>query len=188
MTNEILTARTYGHIVDLSATGLKADGIADILSVSLSTVQRVVRAEKSAAAGDLDDLHKLMPQSKRIVALCCEKYGLSLDAAPAAKPAPPAEPKPDNTAQAVVSIMEVLHEISEGIKANGKALDALTADLAQLRMTVASWRGEQPGHVAKIVESVNVNGDIATKEHQKQSDLLASIKINTKRRNGGEYQ
>lgn len=180
-----INPKVYGHVVDLAATGLKPDGIADILGLGLSTVQRVIRVEKSAAAGDLDDLRKLVPQSKNVVALACEKYKLSLDSTPKPKEA---ESKNDNTAQAIVSILEAIHELTEAVKANGKAMDTLLADLSQLRMHVASWRGETPGHVAKIVESINVNGDIATKEHQKQTDLLASIKINTKRRNGGEYQ
>jgi hypothetical protein len=181
---ENLTPRIYGHCVDLAATGLRAEGIADILGVSLSAVQRIIRADKAAAAADYDVLRIILPQSKRTVALACEKYQIdpSIPNTPTKPKEAKQEPKTDNTAQAIISILDALHELTEAVKANGKTLDTLTADLAQLRMITASFRGEMPGHVAKVVESININGDIATKEHQKQTDLLASIKINTKRR------
>ena len=170
-----LTDKHVENIVVLREKGVDVSMIAEMLGYSQSAISHVLAADAAAAARDFQALQEVSNYSENLFRIVCARHGVTISESVESQ-------QPDNAARAMVSILESLHEIAEGIRQNGKAMEALMADISQMRMTLASFRGEIPGHVAKIVETINVNADIATKEHQKMADLLTGIKINTKRR------
>lgn len=178
--NGNIDAKKYEHIVSAITAGLTQEETADMLSVSRMTVQRVARLEKSAKARDLEDLREMNRSSKNLVRIACQKYGITLDAQPMALPT--AEPKEDNTAAAFVALLETVKELTDTVKDLSKGLAAVDQRLSAMQMTVQGIRQEAKEHATKIVETININGDIQTKEYQRQNDFLAAIKTNTKKR------
>ncbi len=169
----------YDDIILLRDKGLKTIKIAEIYGVNRNTVCYVFQVDRYASERNIDGLTRLHYQYPSLVKWACEKHNISLD-----KPATPeesTEPKPaqDNTAMAFV-------QLAEGLRALTSAVQAIDQRLSAMQMTQQGLRGELTEHIKKVVESINVNGDIITKEHNRAIDLLGGIKCNTRKRGGND--
>jgi GrpB-like predicted nucleotidyltransferase (UPF0157 family) len=136
--NGYVDAKKYEHIVSTITAGLTQKETADMLSVSPMTVQRVARIEKSAKAGDLEDLRMMVTRSKNLVLIACQKYGLNLDAQHVMTLVE--GPKDDNTAVAFVALLEAVKELTDTVKDLRKGLTEIDQRLSAMQMTVQGIR------------------------------------------------
>lgn len=83
-------------------------------------------------------------------------------------------PEKDNTALAMVTLLEAIKELTASVNAIDNRLSAM-------QMTMSGFRGDAAEQSKKLVETINVNGDIQTKEWQAIREKLDAIKTNTKR-------
>lgn len=165
-----LTNEQYDNIVTLKESGLATMKIASILGIHDSSVRNIWNIY--AAVRDGSPLPKFSQHYTAAVRWATEKTGKTV-----AEPAAPA--KEDNTALAFASLLEAV----KGITA---AVDAIDKRLSAMQMTIAGARGDACENAKKIVEAINVNGDIQTKEWQAIKEKLDAIKTNTKRRGYNE--
>lgn len=173
----------YDKIIMLADNGLTCAAIGNILGVQPSTASRIQSVYFALRDGKpLTDA-----QRKLTVAIKYACQRLNLDPAeylgkPEPKQEPPADPpQRDNTALAFAGFMDALKGLTDAIRAID---DRLTA----MQMTMQGHRGEARVYTDKIVEAININGDIVSKEHRVLEDKLEAVKINTKslRRRGND--
>lgn len=176
-----VTTEIYEAVNAEYDAGMRVKKIAEKYGLSEACAYRILRAESAAAKGEYEALRRLDRTSATTVAIACAKYGISLHGAdsPSAAPAVPAPV--DNTATAAVRVLELLEELVQSNKDVGVALQGISTELSALRMVVAGTRKDMNERVDKVAEAVNINGDIITKEHDKMTDLLGAIKMNTKK-------
>lgn len=169
-------------IITLHEKGLKNIDIAETLDVAPSSVSRLVSVYDALKAGN--PLTEPQRRLRLAIDYCCTKLGLDQDEVLAAKPEPKPEPESeqltiippqrDNTALAFAGFMDALKGLTDAIRAID---DRLTA----MQMTIQGHRGEARVYTDKIVEAININGDIVSKEHRVVEEKLERIQINTKR-------
>ena len=183
-------------IVMLLKSGIPTGKVAGITKKSKSAIRIVRRCYDAAHSGDVETLRKLAPKSTVAVMWACNSAGLNFDtvvletapveeASTAVEPTPPVERTTDNTAQAFVAVLDAVIEQTEAVKALASSINGIDSRLSQLQMTVKGFRDETAEQAKKLVEAINVNGDIITREHDKMVDLLGAVKMNTKKLRGG---
>lgn len=94
----------------------------------------------------------------------------------------------DNTAQAFLALLDAVKAQTEAIKELTKSVSEIDRRLSAMQLVQSGMRGDVCEKIGKVVEAVNVNGDIITKEHSKMVDHLGGIKQNTKKRPWQEGQ
>ena len=180
----------YDDILLLREKGLGAKKIAEIYGVNRNSVGFVLQADRLAAEGDLDGLLRLRKNYGSVVDWACAKHNISLETPVTPEEPTESEPKEeptesepkkdlDNTAMAFV-------QLAEGLRALTSAVQAIDQRLSAMQMTQQGLRGELTEHIRKVVETINVNGDIITKEHNRAIDLLGGIKCNTRKRGSND--
>lgn len=180
-----LDTETMDNIVLLREKGLTLEQAAVFCKCGHATASRVYSAYQAAMNGDYDTLRSTaLMRSKNIVDWACAKFGITNlviqnDAENAALDEAAKHEKPDNTATAFVALME-------SIKALTAAVDAIDKRLCAIQMTQQSFRADTAEAAKKVIEAVNINGDILTKEHERMIDLLGGIKMNTRKRGGND--
>ena len=158
--------------------GLRMEKVAVKYGVSSASAYRIIRAEAAALNGDLDALRRMQKFSERVVDIACRKHGISLRGEVRNEVA---VPPVDNIAHVVGRVLELLEELAQSSRDTAVALQGISTELSALRMAVAGTRKDMNERMDKVVEAVNVNGDIITKEHDKMIDLLGAVKMNTKK-------
>lgn len=171
----------YDDIILLREKGLGSAKIAEIYGVNRNSVGFVLQGDRLAAEGDLDGLLRLRKHYGPVVDWACAKYSISLETpvTPEEVTEPETQPALDNTAMAFV-------QFAEGLRALTSAVQAIDQRLSAMQMTQQGLRGELTEHIRKVVETINVNGDIITKEHNREIELLGGIKCNTRKRGGND--
>lgn len=173
----------YDKIIMLAENGLSGAAVGNILDVAPSTVSRML----SVYSALRDGKPLSAAQRKLTVAIkyACRRLNLDpaeyLDKVEPEQDPPADPPQRDNTALAFAGFMDALKGLTDAIRAID---DRLTA----MQMTMQGHRGEARVYTDKIVEAININGDIVSKEHRALEDKLEAVKINTKslRRRGNE--
>jgi len=160
---------TLDNIALLIDKGLGIEQIGAICGIGHATVSRIKTAYKAAQDGDMETLMRATPY---IGEWASRKCGIVIAAPATENPKPE---KPDNTAAAFAALLESIKELTAAVNAIDKRLSAM-------QLTQQGFRGDVGEKIGKVVEAVNVNGDILTKEHDKMIELLGSVKSNTKRR------
>ena len=143
-----------------------------------STVDRTILVYNAAKNNDTEELLKQTHNAGLAVRYACEDFNITLDEPIVAAVA---QAQHDNTALAVAKLYEMLDGISAGMKTLADTIQALSTEMSTLRMVVSGTRKDMNAGVDKVVESINVNGDILTKEHDKMVDILGGIKMNAKK-------
>ena len=162
-----LTAEQHENIITLKESGLPTMKAASILGIHDSTVRNIYKIYE--AVRDDAPLPKYAENYTAAVKWARERTGKAESTdAPAKKETPD-----DNTALAFASLLEA-------VKALTSAVDAIDKRLSAMQMTIAGARGDATENAKKIVEAINVNGDIQTKEWQAIKEKLDAIKTNTK--------
>lgn len=156
-------------ILLLREKGLSYQQICDILITSDATVGRVIKADEAARQHDMAELRTICKDRDLLFTWACNRYGIKEQ-----EPKPEPEPNPDNMAKAFTVLLEAIKELTAAVNAIDKRLSAM-------QLTQQGFRGDMQQQIGKVIEAVNVNGDIITKEHDKMVDLLGGIKSNTKR-------
>ena len=151
--------------------GIAQSSIASILGISDSTVSRLIVAYDTIESGG--QLSGSLTNSTNIVRWVCEKLGKSYDVVTGHSQMPAVEQNDANRAAEVELIVEAIGKIET-------AIDNLDKRLSAMQMTLQSFRQESQESTKKIVESINVNGDIATKEREKIADKIEAVKMNTR--------
>ena len=192
---KLIDDQKMDSILLLREKGLSYQQICDILSTSDATVGRVIKADEAARQHDMAELRTICKDREHLLAWACKRYGIKEQ-----EPKPAPEPKPDNTAKAFTALLDainnnteetvsvVLHFIdsigqylSPEIKELKDSINALDKRLSAMQLTQQGFRADVQQQVAKVIEAVNVNGDIITKDQEKSIELLSGIKSNTKR-------
>ena len=166
---EKLTTEQLEHIIVLTESGLTLRKAAEILGVSEYSVGVTAQIYRNLKDGT--PLPKHAERTPGTIKWACEKLGKDFDAVMGK--APKEEPKDDNTALAFASLLEA-------VKALTSSVDAIDKRLSAMQMTIAGARGDASENTKKIVEAININGDIQTKEWQAIKEKLDAIKTNTK--------
>lgn len=159
-----MTADQMDHIVTLAESGIPQAKIAAILGVSEYTVSSTYGIYQKIKNGE--PLPKHLERTPGTIKWACEKLGKTM-----AQPA--TETKDDNTALAFSSLLEAIKSLTS-------AVDAIDQRLSAMQMTLAGARGDAGENTKRIVEAININGDIQTKEWQAIKEKLDAIKTNTK--------
>ena len=164
------------NIALLVENGLKIEQIASIVGIGHASASRVKAVIIAAKNNDYEAMQRSCRGSQRIIDWACMKYGIkSPESKQEAPQEAPKQEKPDNTATAFSALLESIKELTAAVNAIDKRLSAM-------QLTQQGFRGDMGEKIGKVVEAVNVNGDILTKEHDKMIELLGGIKSNTKRR------
>ena len=171
-----ISDEVYDAVLTEYNVGLRMEKIAKKYGISLASAYRILKAEAAAREGDLDALRRLEKMSSRATEIACRKHGVSLINDFSAPPVPV-----DNTAHVVARVMELLEELAQSSRDTAVALRGISTELSALRMAVSGGRKDANERMDKVVEAVNVNGDIITKEHDRMIDLLGAVKMNTKK-------
>lgn len=175
MRNVPMTKNSMDTAAMLHSKGVQNKQIMDLCQISNTALARIIRGYKAADAKDTDALRQLRFESLTVFEWACERGGIRPeDVLPEQAPKPEPEPKPDNTAKAFTALVESIKELTAAVNAIDKRLSAM-------QLTQQGFRGDMQQQIGKVIEAVNVNGDILTKEHDKMVDLLGGIKSNTKR-------
>ena len=172
-TQKLLTFEQMDNIVFLREKGLNGAEAASICGVSQQSVSRVYAAYIAARDGNNEELDAIRKNYKRLADWACLKFNIK--SAPELAP----QQKNDNTAQAVVALLNCINDLTA-------AIERIDNRLSAMQMTQQGIRGELGEHTKKLVETINVNGDILTKEHERMIDLLGGIKMNTRRRGNND--
>lgn len=167
MARAMLTDNQREHMLTLREANFSNGQIADIIGCSINTVRSLFSLYDAAQEGKQlsETFIRTQPAHVRFVQ---NKLGI----APAAKEQK--APKHDNTALAMVSLLDAITALT-------KAVDAIDQRLSAMQMTMSGFRGDAAEQSKKLVETINVNGDIQTKEWQAIREKLDAIKTNTKR-------
>lgn len=180
MRNVPITKNSMDTAAMLHQKGVMNKQIMELCQISNTALARIIRGYKAADAKDTDALRQLRYESLTVFEWACERGGIRPEEVlPEEKQAEEPktdqhEPKPDNTALAFTALVE-------SIKALTAAVNAIDKRLSAMQLTQQGFRGDMQQQIGKVIEAVNVNGDILTKEHDKMVDLLGGIKSNTKR-------
>lgn len=156
----------------MTAAGMNGKQIAGILGISQQTVSTFLLVYKVLSSGEPLPQHLLRHQG--YIEWSCNKLGLDANEF-LNVPQETQEERRDNTALAFAALLD-------SVKALTAAVDAIDKRLSAMQMTIAGARDDANQGVKKLVETININGDIQTKEWQTIKDKLEAIKINTKRR------
>lgn len=170
MARAILTDNQREHMLTLREANFSNGQIADIIGCSINTVRSLFSLYDAAQEGKQlsDTFIRTQPAHVRFVQ---NKLGI----APAAKGKEQKAPEHDNTALAMVSLLDAITALT-------KAVDAIDQRLSAMQMSIAGARDDSNQNAKKLVETINVNGDIQTKEWQAIKEKLDCIKTNTKPR------
>lgn len=186
-----IDAQTMDNIVMLREKGITIEQTSVFCKCAHATTQRVWQAYKAAQEKNYDVLREIDRRGSNITEWVCAKFGIDASDIRLTKPEKKPEPeiseapkqtapeKPDNTALAFV-------QLAEGIRALTAAVDAIDKRLSVMQLTQQGFRGDMNECVKKLVETINVNGDILTKEHERMIDLLGGIKCNTRKRGSND--
>lgn len=166
---KLIDDQNMDSILLLREKGLSYQQICDILSTSDATVRRVIKADEAARQHDMAELRTICKGRDHLFTWACKRYGIKEQ-----EPKPEPEPKPDNTAKAFSALLDAIKDLTAAVNAIDKRLSAM-------QLTQQGFRGDMQQQIGKVIEAVNVNGDIITREHDKMVDLLGGIKSNTKR-------
>ena len=172
-----VTGEKMDSIQCLLEKGLTAAEAASITGVSEMTAKRVSAAYSAVKSGDIESINR---QPSNYLEWACAKLGVNLKDVNKDKPAeePKPETRPDNTAQALVALLNCINDLTA-------AIERIDNRLSAMQMTQQGFRGDVTEAAKKLVESIHVEGDILTKEHERMIDILGGIKMNTKKR---QYQ
>lgn len=177
MANRVISDEQKEHIITMRKAGMTNADIAAIVGLSEKSVISLTRIYYSLNDGKTlakSDLHYY----GHYIQWCCKKLGLDYDAVMSADGdggRSGEERTADNTALAFAALLEA-------VKSLAAAVDAIDKRLSAMQMTLAGSRDDANQNAKKLVETININGDIQTKEWQAIRDKLEAIKINTKRR------
>ena len=172
-------------IILLYRKGLKTTQIVGILNVSDSVINNAVSIYENISNDN--PLHRRMREKMHMVEWACKRLGKSVDDVRFIEEKEPAsessadsqtEIKVDNTALAFAALLD-------SIKALTAEVAAINTRLSDIQLTQQGFRSDCSEKAKAIVEAINVNGDILTKEYDRMIDILGGIKQNTKRR---QYQ
>ena len=166
---KLINDQKMDSILLLREKGLSYQQICDILSTSDATVGRVIKADEAARQHDMAEMRTICKGRDHLFTWACKRYGIKEQ-----EPKPEPEPKPDNTAKAFAALLDDIKDLTAAVNAIDKRLSAM-------QLTQQGFRGDMQQQIGKVIEAVNVNGDIITKEHDKMVDMLGVIKSNTKR-------
>lgn len=168
MSRTPITDIVRDNIALLIENGMTDDSIAKVLSVSASSVKVQRYVMNAVKENDLDAVETIRRNRNAPLAeWVCRKYGITKEE--------PKAPQADNTAQAVVSLLNAIRDLTVAVESIKQTLDAIASGQATMR-------GNLDEHFRKVNETINVNGDILTKEHDRMIDILGGIKMNTKKK------
>jgi hypothetical protein len=166
-----ITVEQLEHIALLTDNGLTAPKIAAIMNLNVVTVRNVVSIYVHMKNGEpVTETSK--SRYPAAIKWACGKFGKNYNEIMNRKPAAP-EPKEDNTALAFATMLEAIKALTE-------AVNAIDTRLSAMQMTLSGTRDEARQDTKKIVEAININGDILTKEWQAMKEKLEAIKMNTR--------
>ena len=175
--NQKISAEQIGHVITLIKAGVMQKSIADIVKVAQGTVSTINTAYTAAVAGDAQTVIKSYKQSQNIATLAVEAAGKNiadfLPEQPQAE-AKAAKQDADNTAIAIVSLLETEKEVA-------KSVDEINRTLKAIQLTIQGFRGETSEKFGKVVEAININADYINKDIEKAVDHLGGIKQNTRK-------
>lgn len=173
MRSEIMVEQME-HIALLTDSGLTSPKIASIMNLNEVSVRNVVSIYLHMKNGEpvTDTSKNRFPTA---IKWACGKFGKDYDEVMGIKTpaATKLEPKEDNTALAFAALLESIKGLTE-------AVNAIDTRLSAMQMTLSGTRDEARQDTKKIVEAININGDIQTKEWQVMKEKLEAIKMNTK--------
>ena len=186
-----LDAQTMDNIVMLREKGITIEQASVFCKCAHATTQRVWQAYKAAQEKNYDVLRTIDRRGSNITEWACARFGIDVavlrspdleakaESESNAAPKKTAQEPPDNTAMAFV-------QLAEGLRALALAVKDIDNRLSAMQMTQQGFRGDMNDGVKKLAETINVNGDILTKEHERMIDLLGGIKCNTRKRGNND--
>lgn len=148
----VMTDATMDRIVKLSAV-FKANEIAEMLGVSYPSATKVLRADRLAAAGDVETLKTV--QSDNIIKWAANKYGVDISPAEEEKPEPveeaPAAPAVnDNTATCMVKLLETMERICA-------TLDEMRGSLSRINGRLVNIENASANSIDRVCLNENFN-------------------------------
>ena len=167
-----LTDATRDSIKELADAGMDCAKIARVLGVSQGTVETQCGIYAYIEQGR--PLTPSMAKQRPIIKWACDRTGND-----AVMPAEDGDPvrQSDDSANAVTAFVQ----LAEAIGNLTDTVAHIDARLSAMQMTIQGIRQETGESVKKVVETININGDIATRERMDIKDRLEAIKINTKK-------
>lgn len=170
-----ITDEMRDHVITMRDAGMKATAISNILGISKGPINMTCQIYD--AVKDDKPLSEYAIRTPNVIRWACARLGKEYDGVVNrnADAAPEPEKKEDNTALAFMSLLEAVKNLTD-------AVSGIENRLSAMQMTLAWMRDDGNQNSKKIIETINVNGDIQTKEWQAIKDKLEVIKINTKRR------
>lgn len=181
-----LTVEDARRIVLLCDKGLSTRDTSDLLGFGLGTVTYAYRFAKDLREGNVEDMKDALPKSgnSSLPRLVAEALGVNLDEFLADKKQDTAPPPTDPNALVVLErLTDTMQELRDGMR-------DLAKSLSQIQMVLQGARQENNEKLTKITEAININGDIASKEHEALRVIVDNIKGNVKAlaRKGGVEQ
>lgn len=191
----------FDKIADLMSYGLPAEKIAELTGVSRVTVTRVARCLKAVEAEDFDSiLGTSIPRAA--IEWACARLGKKLptenkQSAPVEEQTPVAPT--DNTALAIVKLMELVKKNTEAIEEQTRAIDsvilAINAETEMLKSCSAGIKAEivntnlatykcdekQGNRLGKLTEVMNGCTDDLASLLEKLLDSTNGIKCNVRK-------
>lgn len=166
----VLNDNQRDHMLALREANFSANQIADIIGCSRGTVAAFFSIYDAAKDGrPINETYiHTQPAHVRFVQ---NKLGIT----PTDKKSEQKAPEQDNTALAMVSLLEAIKTLTASV-------DAIDQRLSAMQMSIAGARDDANQQTKKLVETINVNGDIQTKEWSAINNKLECIKTNTKPR------
>ena len=168
-----ITDEMRDHVITMRDAGIKATEISNILGISNWPINMTFQIYD--AVKDDKPLSEYAFRSPNVIRWACARLGKEYDGVVNRNADAAPEQKEDNTALAFMSLLEAVKNLTD-------AVSGIENRLSAMQMTLAGMRDDGNQNSKKIIETINVNGDIQTKEWQAIKDKLEAIKINTKRR------
>ena len=173
----VITDEMRDHAITMRDAGMKSAAISAILGTSKGPIDATFQIYD--AVKEDNPLTDYSYRTPGIIRWACERLGKDYDTVINRKTNPQApekrEEREDNTALAFSMLLEAVKNLTD-------AVNGIETRMSVMQMALAGMRDDGNQNGKKIIEAINVNGDIQTKEWQAIKDKLEAIKINTKRR------
>lgn len=168
-----ITDEMRDHAITMREAGMTPTAIATILGISNGPIQMTFQIYDAVKDGK--PLTEYAFRTPNVIRWACARLGKDYDAVTNRNADAVPEQKEDNTALAFMSLLEAVKNLTD-------AVSGIETRMSAMQMSLAGMRDDGNQNCKKIIETINVNGDIQTKEWQAIKDKLEAIKINTKRR------
>lgn len=169
----IITDEMRDHAITMRDAGMKSMAISAILGTSKGPIDATFQIYD--AVKEDKPLTDYCYRTPSIIRWACARLGKDYDAVTNRTTEITPKQKEDNTALAFMSLLEAVKNLTD-------AVNGIETRMSAMQMTLAGMRDDGNQNGKKIIETINVNGDIQTKEWQAIKDKLEAIKNNTKRR------